>query len=72
MKTYSRPRPFVAVTEDGKRETLMSSSNQPTKKYIRVMFGPFKTFRAARFFRSNPAIFARSINQIERLAKETV
>ena len=71
MKTFSRPRPFVAVTEDGKRETLVCSSNQPPKKYIRVMFGPFKTNRAARFFRANPAIFARSVNQIEQLAKET-
>lgn len=71
VKRYTRPRPFVALTVDGRRETLTASSKQPTKAYIIAMFGPFKTFRAARFFRSNPAIFARSINQIEQLAKET-
>lgn len=68
MKTYSRPRPFVAVTNRNRLELLMCSSNQPAKKYITRMIGPFKTFRGARFYAANPV--GRSIHQIEKMAKE--
>jgi hypothetical protein len=70
MKKYTRARPFVAVTRRGTLECCMSSSNQPTKRYITRMIGPFKTFRGARFYRLNP--IGRSINQIETLAREVI
>ncbi len=69
MKTYSRPRPFVALTNKGTRECLMSSTSRPTKKYITRMVGPFKTQRGAAFYRNHPSLFFRSINQVELLAQ---
>lgn len=67
-KTYSRPRPFIAVTKDNRLELLNCSTNQPAKKYITRMIGPFKTLRGAIFYAANP--MARSINQVEKMAKE--
>lgn len=69
-KRYSRPRPFVALTRNNKRETLMCSTNAPAKKYIVAMVGPFKTNRGAAFYRANPGLFFKSVNQVERIAKE--
>lgn len=68
MKTYSRPRPFVAVTKDNRLELLTCSNDAPAKKYITRMIGPFKTFRGARFYAAN--LVGRSINQVEKMAKE--
>lgn len=69
-RRYKSPRRFVALTKDGKRECLTSSSNQPTKAYIVAMVGPFRTKRAQVFYRSNPGIFLRNVSQAESLARE--
>lgn len=70
-KTYSRPRPFVAITNKGTRECLVSSTNHPPKKYITAMVGPFKTRKAQMLYQSQPGLFFKSVNQIERLTKRS-
>lgn len=67
-KTYSRPRPFVGLTSNGRRECLASSTSTPPKKGVVAMVGPFKTNRGAAFYCLHPSLFFRSVNHCEELA----